>query len=71
MRPVKNWREVLRYAWSLRFIVLAAILSAAEVVIAVFMDEPPIARGVFAALAGLVTIAAALARFVAQSKVSE
>jgi hypothetical protein len=68
---IENWRGVLRHAWSLRFIVLAAILSCAEVIIAIFSADPPIPRGTFAAIAGLVTVAAAIARFLAQPKVHE
>lgn len=70
MKLIYNWRRVLRCAWSMRFIALAAALSAAEVAIAVFIDNPPIPRGVFAAIAGLVTLAAAVARVLAQNKVS-
>lgn len=70
MRLVPNWRAVLRHAWSLRFSAIAAVLSGAEIVVSVFVDNPPMRRGTFAALAFAVTIAAAAARFVAQSKVS-
>jgi hypothetical protein len=70
MGVVSNWREVLRYAWSLRFMAIAAVLTGAEVVIAVFINDPPFPRGLFAFLGFVVTVAAAAARFVAQRKVS-
>jgi hypothetical protein len=70
MNAVSNWREVLRYAWSLRLIVLAGLLSGIELAIAVFIDNPPIPRGLFALLIVIVSVAAAIARFVAQRKVS-
>ena len=70
MRPLGNWRAVLRHAWSVRLAVLAALLSAIEVALPVFTSDPPIERGTFAALSGLVTLAAALARFVAQKPLS-
>lgn len=31
MRLIHNWKAVLRYAWSIRFLVLAAVLSGVEV----------------------------------------
>jgi len=31
LRPVENWREVLRHAWSIRLIVLSVVLDAIEV----------------------------------------
>jgi hypothetical protein len=70
MSAVSNWREVLRYAWSLRLIVLAGLLSGIELAISLFIENPPIPRGLFALFAVVVSIAAAVARFVAQRKVS-
>lgn len=70
---VENWAAILKHAWSVRLMLLAALLSGIEVTIQVmlaFTVKPPIPPGVFAALAGFITIAACVARFVAQSKVS-
>lgn len=69
MHLKENWAAVLRHAWSIRLALLAALLSGAEVVCAVFTDNPPIERGLFAALAGGVTIAAAIARLIAQKEI--
>lgn len=69
MGLVDDWRRILRYAWSLRLIALATLLSAIEFILPMFMEEPPLPRGVFAALAFLVSIAAAIARLVAQRSV--
>ena len=69
MEPVSNWRAVLRYAWSVRLMILAAILSGLEVVLQLLPMlgvELPIPPMTFAALSGLVTVAALFARFVAQ-----
>lgn len=66
-----NWWEVLRYAWSVRLIVLAGLLSGAEVAIPYldgYVDVPP---RLFAALSLLVTALAFWARLVAQRKVSD
>lgn len=63
-----NWREILRYAWSIRLMILGGILSGVEVVLPLFADCCP--RGLFAVLS-MVTIAGAfVARLVAQKDVS-
>ncbi|KQT54615.1 hypothetical protein ASG43_03245 [Aureimonas sp. Leaf454] len=65
---IANWRRVLRYAWSVRLMILAAILSGAEVALPLidgFLEMP---RGVFAALSGLTTAGAFVARILAQPK---
>ena len=73
--PKKPWtlvddaRWVLTKAWSVRLLAIAAVLSGVEVTISVassFGVKPPIPAGVFAVLSGLVTVAAMIARFVAQ-----
>lgn len=70
MAVINNWRGVLRRAWSVRLILLAATLSGLEVIFQVaiaFAVMPAfLPAGVFAALAGLVTLAAFIARFMAQ-----
>ena len=59
-----DWRRVLRQAWSIRFSLLAAVFTAAEVVVPLFGDVLP--RGVFVLLAFSASIGAAIARLVAQ-----
>jgi putative flippase GtrA len=74
MRLIDDAGLILRYAWSVRLMALAALLSGAEVAIQVliaFQVKTPLPGGVLAALAGLVTVAAFAARFVAQRKVDE
>lgn len=71
LRLVDEWKWVLTKSWSVRFIVLAAALSGLEVAIQVaiaWQIKPPIPAGVFAALSGLVTVAACVARFAAQQR---
>lgn len=68
MSPVPNWRLVLRYAWSIRLMLLAALLSGAEVALPLF--EYSIPTGLFAALSAVVTAAALVARFIAQAPIS-
>jgi len=66
-----NWWEVLRYAWSVRLIVLAGLLQGLEVAIPYldgYVDVPP---RLFAGLSLLVTAGAFWARLVAQKGVSD
>ena len=66
MSLVDNWRDVLRKAWSVRLIVLAFVLSAAEVMLPFFDDAFP--KGIFAALSGLTVAGAFVARLIAQKE---
>ena len=63
-----DWRRVARRAWSIRLSVVAAIFTAAEVVVPLFgdvlLDVMP--RGAFVLLAFAASIGAAIARLVAQ-----
>lgn len=63
-----DWRRVLRRAWSIRFSLLAAAFTAAEVVVPLFgdvlLDLMP--RGAFVLLAFAASIGATVARIVAQ-----
>ena len=70
MRLVDNWRAVLRYAWSLRLIVLAGFLSGAEIALPLLGDLCPVPPGIFALLSFLATMGAFVARLVAQQSVS-
>ncbi len=59
-----DWKDVVRKAWSIRMILLAAVLSAAEYIIPLFADAMP--RGLFAGLSGLAIGGAFVARLMAQ-----
>ena len=59
-----DWRHVLRRAWSVRLSIVAAIFTAAEVVVPIFSDVLP--RDLFVLLAFSASIGAAIARLVAQ-----
>ena len=60
----EDWKNILRKAWSIRFMLLAGLLSGIEVVFPLFVDAFP--RGLFAALSALFTGAAFVARILAQ-----
>ena len=59
-----DWRKIARRAWNIRLSIVAAIFTAAEVVVPLFSDVLP--RGVFVLLAFSASIGAAIARLVAQ-----
>ncbi len=64
MRLYDNWREIMRRSWSLRFIILAGLLSGCEIVLPLFADQIP--RNLFAVLSFAAVSAAFVARLVAQ-----
>lgn len=66
MNLLWNWKTVAKQAWSFRFAVLAALLSAAEFAMPFVAPEKP--SGIFAACAALVSVAAAVARLFGQPK---
>jgi hypothetical protein len=61
---VTDWRAILRRAWSIRLMILAGLLSAAEVVLPLYVDTIP--RGLFAGLSILATAGGFVARLLAQ-----
>jgi len=71
MRLVQDWKRVLKRAWSVRLMLVAALLSGLEVAIPYldgYVDIPP---RLFALLSGLTVAAAFIARIVAQKGVSD
>ena len=68
MKLLPNWRDVLHKAWSIKFMLLAAFLSGIEVVMSILQPSNTLPPGVFAALAGVVTSAALVARLLAQNE---
>lgn len=68
MTLLENWLEVLKRAWSIRLILLAAFFSGLEVVLPILGGESQ--SGVFAALSFLATAGAFASRLVAQSGLS-
>ena len=64
MMLIEEWRTVLKRAWSVRLMIIAALLSGVEIILPMFSDIVP--RGLFAALSFAATVGASVARFVAQ-----
>lgn len=66
MTLVANWRAVLRRAWSVRLMLVAGILSGAEIALPMLDGLLPIPGGAFAALSFLATGGAFVTRLLAQ-----
>jgi len=64
---LEDWRKIARRAWSIRLSIVAAVFTAAEVMVPLFGDVLP--RGAFVLLAFIASIGAAVARLVAQPEV--
>ncbi|MEO9789414.1 MAG: hypothetical protein ABJF67_17655 [Aurantimonas coralicida] len=62
----RDWKAILRRAWSVRFMVAAFVFSALEIALPMLDGLLPIAPGIFAAMTGLSTGAAFVSRLVAQ-----
>lgn len=74
MKPVDNWRVIIRRAWSWRLILLAAILGslAAALQIAPSLFSLPIwVQFALALLAPVVSIAALVARVLVQKDLTD
>ena len=65
----KKWKEILRKAWSIRLMLLAGLLSAAEVVLPLFAADLP--RGMFAVLSMMTISGAFVTRIMAQKDMSD
>lgn len=70
MSLVPNWRAVLMYAWSVRLLALAGILTGLEAILPLVPDLLDVSQGTLAAATFLIVMSALIARFVAQSTVS-
>lgn len=64
MNLARNWKRILRKAWSVRLNVLAGLLSALEVILPLYIGLFP--RGTFALLSIIVIVGSTVARVVAQ-----
>jgi len=67
MKLYSNWKDIVKKAWSIKFIVIAGILSAFEVILPLYFDL--FDRGTFAALSFISVSAAFIARIVAQKDI--
>lgn len=70
MKLLPNWRDVLRYAWSVKLIIIACALSAIEAVLPFIPELYMVPRGLFALMTLVTAFSALFARFVAQRSIS-
>ncbi|AZO67710.1 hypothetical protein [Mesorhizobium sp. M6A.T.Cr.TU.016.01.1.1] len=73
MKLISNWRKVVCRAWSFRLnvaAVIAAVLGAIDTAWPFFFGYLPIDPPVFGMVAGLLSLAAAIARLIPQETVS-
>jgi hypothetical protein len=63
---IDNWKYVASKAMSMRFVLLAGVLSGIEVILPLFVDSIP--RGIFAGLSLVAAVSGAISRVVAQPK---
>lgn len=66
MNLLPEWKWLIRKTWSIRLVILSAVLSGIELILPLFVDTIP--RNLFAALSMCSAIAAGIARVVAQPK---
>jgi len=69
MHLVKDWKCIIKRAWSFRLAGLAGILSTCEILLPMFIGSMP--RGVFALLSALTITLAMIARVIAQKELSK
>ena len=64
MQIKHDWRDVVRRAWSVKFMALAFVFTMAEVMLPFFSDAVP--PKLFAVLSGLAVAGAFVSRLIAQ-----
>jgi hypothetical protein len=69
MQLLEDWDRVLKRAWSIKFTAISIVLSAGEVVVQIWQPAH-IPNGLFAGLAGAVSVGAGIARLLAQQEES-
>lgn len=69
MKLADDWKLTLKKAWSIRLLVVAGILSAAEFILPLYTDIFP--RSIFALLNLIVIPAAFISRIVSQKEFDE
>ena len=67
MKLYSNWKDIVTKAWSIKFIILAGVLSATEVILPLFFDY--FDRGAFAVLSFIAVSGAFVSRIVAQKDI--
>lgn len=67
MKLYSNWKDIVKRAWSIKFILIAGVLSASEVILPLFFDY--FDRGTFAVLSFIAVSGAFISRLIAQKDI--
>lgn len=70
MTLVENWKQIATKAWSIKFTALSIMASAAEVVVQL-IQPAGIPNGMFASIAGAVSVLAGVSRLLAQQEITD
>lgn len=71
MKPVSNWRRVLRHAWSVRLMLIAGVLTGAEAALPLLGSAFPIPQSLLAGLSFLAVGGGFVMRLIAQKEFSD
>lgn len=71
MRLVTNWRAVLRYAWTVRLALLAAILNGLAITVSIVTGALLVPPLWLAALNGALAVALSVVRIIEQAKLKD
>ena len=70
-RLVTNWRAVLRYAWTVRIALLAAILNGLAITVSIITGAMLVPPLWLASLNGLLAVALSIVRIIEQAKLKD
>lgn len=68
-KPIKNWLDVLRYAWSIKFGILAGICSSGEIILT--YNPGTLQPGTLAGFAGTFSLLGIVARVISQKELED
>ena len=68
LKFVDNWKTVATKAWSIKLILLAGLCSGLEVALPYLPEIIEMPQGTYAAIAGVVTLLASVARLLVQKE---
>lgn len=68
MRLREDWKHILKYAWSIRFNLLATLLGLFEIILPIIDEIIYIPRGIFLVMAVVANILANVARVISQKE---
>lgn len=69
MKLLADWKDILKKAWSIRLMILAGLLTGAEMILPMFSDAIP--NKLFAVLTFVCVSLALVARLLAQNEVEQ